>query len=62
MLVELCDPGTPLSGAMPEPDQDVVIAGLLRRLWRPAAELFRPLHEMCDQWATAFEAAPSDLD
>ena len=62
LLLERCVPGTPLSGAMPEPNQDVVIAGLLRRLWRPAAEPFRPLHEMCDQWATAFEAAPSDLD
>jgi streptomycin 6-kinase len=51
---------------MPPPEQDVVIAGLLRRLWRhpPAGHPFRPLHEMCDRWATEFAAkpAPPDLD
>ena len=33
LLLERCDPGTPLQ-ALPEPEQDVVLAGLLRRLWR----------------------------
>ena len=32
MLIELCQPGTTLRD-LPEPEQDVVIAGLLRRLW-----------------------------
>ena len=33
MLLERCEPGTVLR-ELPEPEQDVVIAGLLRRLWR----------------------------
>ena len=33
MLLERCTPGTPLR-ALAEHDQDVVISGLLRRLWR----------------------------
>src|SRR5262245_50588280 len=32
MLLERCEPGTPLSAA-PEPEQDEVIAALLRRMW-----------------------------
>jgi streptomycin 6-kinase len=35
MLLELCEPGTTLRD-LPEPEQDVVIAALLRRLWNPA--------------------------
>ena len=58
LLLERCTPGTPLKSAVPEPDQDVVIAGLLRRLWDhdpPEHHPFRPLHEMCDDWADSFE-------
>ena len=36
MLLERCIPGTALS-ELPEPDQDSIIAGLLRRLWRKPA-------------------------
>ena len=36
MLLERCEPGTPLR-ALPECEQDVVISGLLRRLWRAGA-------------------------
>ena len=36
MLMERCEPGTALR-ALPEPQQDLVIAGLLRRLWRTPA-------------------------
>jgi streptomycin 6-kinase len=52
MLLERCDPGTVLR-YLPEPEQDTVIAGLLRRLWRvPAApHPFRPLAAMTAQWA-----------
>ena len=52
MLLERCDPGTPLR-ALPEDDQDVVIAGLLRRLWRRPAtpHPFRPLSSMIACWA-----------
>jgi streptomycin 6-kinase len=52
MLLERCEPGTVLR-QLPEPEQDVVIAGLLRRLWRvPAApHPFRPLALMTAYWA-----------
>lgn len=52
MLLERCDPGTALS-AVPEPEQDVVITGLLRRLWRSpaAAHCFRPLSVMTEFWS-----------
>ena len=33
LLLERCSPGTSL-GDQPEPEQDLVISGLLRRLWR----------------------------
>lgn len=51
MLLERAEPGTPLR-ALPEPEQDVVIAGLLRRLWRrpSAPHPFRPLAAMLSQW------------
>src|SRR5439155_15671600 len=41
-----------------EPEQDVVVAGLLRVLWAqpPVAYPFRPLADMCAAWAGEFEA------
>jgi streptomycin 6-kinase len=45
MLLERCTPGTALK-ARPEEEQDVVIAGLLRRLWQAPTGGFRPLHQM----------------
>jgi streptomycin 6-kinase len=56
LLLERCRPGTELSGH-PEPEQDEVLAGLLRRLWLtpPAGHPFRPLQAMCDEWADEFE-------
>jgi streptomycin 6-kinase len=58
LLVERCVPGTPLGQVLPEPEQDVVVAGLLGRLWgqQPDAFPFRTLAEMCDAWAAEFEA------
>jgi streptomycin 6-kinase len=52
MLLERCEPGTALR-ALPEPEQDLVIAPLLRRLWRPPAapHPFRPLSAMMDFWS-----------
>ena len=52
MLLERCQPGTTLR-ALPEPEQDLVIAGLLRRLWRlpRAPHPFRPLSEMLKHWS-----------
>ncbi len=51
LLLERAVPGSPLS-TRDGPEQDVVLAGLLRRLWADpgAGHPFRPLHEMCDAW------------
>jgi streptomycin 6-kinase len=37
LLLERCVPGVQLKRSLAEPEQDLVIAGLLRRLWAPAA-------------------------
>jgi streptomycin 6-kinase len=52
MLLERCEPGTGLR-LLPEPEQDLVVAGLLKRLWRPPAapHPFRPLSAMTAQWS-----------
>jgi len=57
LLVEACEPGTPLSELAAAPEQDAVIADLLRRLWiePPSGHRFRALQSMCDAWADAFE-------
>jgi streptomycin 6-kinase len=65
LLLERCRPGTPLA-VRPEPEQDEVVAGLLRRLCilPPSGSPFRPLRDMADQWAAEFEeqvAARPDL-
>jgi len=51
MLLERCQPGTALR-ALPESRQDLVIACLLRRLWRSPSEPhpFRPLSAMTEHW------------
>jgi streptomycin 6-kinase len=58
LLLERCTPGRTLERSLPEPQQDEIVAGLLRRLWaRPPKEghPFPPLAEMCIQWADSFE-------
>ncbi|MDQ3767831.1 MAG: aminoglycoside phosphotransferase family protein [Actinomycetota bacterium] len=57
LLLEACEPGTSLSRSLPPPEQDAVVAGLLRRLWiEPSAgHPFRSLKSMCDWWADEFE-------
>jgi len=68
LLLERCEPGTSLAASAPEPEQDVIVAGLLRRLWSAPTDghPFRPLQSMCDAWAAEFEeklaAAPGALD
>jgi streptomycin 6-kinase len=59
MLLERCEPGTHLR-ALPEVEQDVLIAGLLNRLWRapPEPHEFRPLAEMTAAWAAEALAGP----
>jgi streptomycin 6-kinase len=52
MLLERCEPGSTLRH-LPEPQQDEVVAGILRRLWRrpPPARPFLPLSTMTSHWA-----------
>ena len=49
MLLERCEPGTPLSAAGPEVALDV-LTGLLPRLWRPSADGFHTLADEVDWW------------
>jgi streptomycin 6-kinase len=64
LLLERCDTSRPLA-AEPLERQDEVVAGLLRRLWvePPAGHPFRPLAQMCAEWADEFgERASPTLD
>jgi streptomycin 6-kinase len=56
LLLERCEPGTSLA-ALAGQEQDRVVAGLLRRLWivPPPGHSFRPLQQMCEQWASRCE-------
>jgi streptomycin 6-kinase len=56
LVLERCRPGSSLSEREGE-FQDQVVADLLRRLWRepPFIAPFRPLAQMCDQWADGCE-------
>lgn len=56
LLLERCVPGTELSDRA-EREQDTIVAGLLRRLWREPApgHPYRALQQMCDWWADEFE-------
>jgi streptomycin 6-kinase len=51
MILERCEPGAALREVQ-ESEQDIVIAGLLRRLWRPPStpHIFRPLSAMAAYW------------
>jgi streptomycin 6-kinase len=57
LLLEECRPGLELRAEPPE-RQDEVLAGLLRRLWRPPPPdaPLRPLAQMCTWWADEAEA------
>jgi len=52
MLLERCQPGTTLR-LLDESEQDIVISGLLRRLWRrlPTPHAFRPLSALIEYWS-----------
>jgi streptomycin 6-kinase len=60
LLLERCEPGTPLRDR-PEEEQDVVLAGLFHRLWRRPVEThaFRPLSLMIASWTRETLAARS---
>jgi streptomycin 6-kinase len=51
MLLEKCNPGNSLRTLF-QPEQDLVIAGLLKRFWKTPADPhpFRPLSLMIDHW------------
>jgi streptomycin 6-kinase len=58
LLLERCAPGGQLKCSLPEPEQDAIIAGLLRRLWARAprdGHPFATLEEICREWADSFE-------
>jgi streptomycin 6-kinase len=61
MLLERCEPGTALR-TLPEPDQDVVVATLLRRLWRLPSppHPFRPLSALTCGWRDETLARAAD--
>jgi streptomycin 6-kinase len=52
LLLERCDPGTPLA-VRDEAEQDEVIASVLRRTWETpvSGTPFRPLADLCRIWA-----------
>jgi streptomycin 6-kinase len=52
MLLERCEPGDTLR-TRPEPEQDVIIARLLRRMWREPSPAypFRPLSTLMKHWS-----------
>jgi streptomycin 6-kinase len=51
VLLERCEPGTPLSAAGPETALDVLV-GLLPRLWVPAGEPFHTLADEAAWWVS----------
>ena len=61
MLLERCEPGTALR-ELDEQAQDIVISGLLRRLWREPTEPhpFRPLSALTAQWSDETLAQVAD--
>jgi len=58
LLIERCEPGTALR-VLPESEQDLVIAALLRRLWRTpvAPHPFRSLSQLTEYWSEETLAA-----
>jgi streptomycin 6-kinase len=60
LLLERCVPGVPLKSCLLGPEQDEVIAALLRRLWAHEPKdghQFGSLWDMCDQWTECVEFA-----
>jgi streptomycin 6-kinase len=60
LLLERCTPGRQLGISAAEPEQDEIIAKLLRRLWArtpQAGHPFSTLETMCCEWADSFELA-----
>jgi streptomycin 6-kinase len=60
MLLERCEPGTALS-SLEEAEQDLVLAEILKRLWRPAGAAFpfRPLSFLIEYWTAETRSSAS---
>jgi streptomycin 6-kinase len=57
MLLERCEPGTHLL-SIAEPQQDVIITSILKRLWRQASgQIFRPLSALIAYWNKETQSA-----
>nr|AGU11710.1 Aminoglycoside/hydroxyurea antibiotic resistance kinase [uncultured organism] len=56
LLLEECRPGRSLR-EQPEPEQDVILTQLLKRLWLEPlpGHPFRPLQQMCEEWASSLD-------
>jgi streptomycin 6-kinase len=61
LLLERCEPGTPLSRLDADGALDVMVE-LLPRLWKPAAEPFRPLAEEAAHWIERLRADGASAD
>jgi streptomycin 6-kinase len=57
LLLERAQPGTPLRDALPEPEQDEIVATVARRLWQTPLRRgeFRSLGDCCVEWLSYFE-------
>ncbi len=62
LLLERCRPGTALGETVSEPEQDLVIAALLPRLWRAPTRGFRALETMCEAWAASYQQRCDSLE
>lgn len=56
LLLERCDPGTPLAVLEPDEALDVMV-DLLPRLWKPASSAFRMLAEEASWWRDSLEGS-----
>ena len=63
LLLERCEPGTPLWTIRDEDDANAVATAVLRRLWRPAPpeHPFRLLSDDAERWAETFPDAWAQL-
>ena len=59
LLLERCEPGTPLSAVADDGEADAIAANVLRRLWRPAPDghPFRAVADDAAVWAESFPDA-----
>jgi streptomycin 6-kinase len=59
-LLERAIPGTTLLDTREEPEADVIAAGILRRIWRPAADGFVGVSDEASGWADSMPGRLAD--